>query len=164
MESNEYSSASGRNTPEPVSSNGSDRRPSFLSVLCVLTFIGSGCSLLSNFCMGLSFDMLRTMLQEDAFASYWAMMPEMQANMERMFEVPRYYYFLAGILYSVSLAGAVMMWSLKRKGFHFYTIAQCMVILLEMLLVPATGLPWSALVWTGLFVALYGVHLKYMQK
>lgn len=148
-------------TPEQASSG---QRPSFLSVLCVLTFIGSGCSLLSNFSIGLSVNMLRDMVQNGAFASYFDVMPDMQASMERLLDLPRYYYFLTGLFYAVSLTGAIMMWNLKRRGFHFYTIAQCMVILLEMLLVSGTGLPWAALVWTGLFVALYGIHLKYMQK
>ena len=54
------------------------------------------------------------------------------------------------------------MWRLRRVGFHIYTIAQCLLILQGMLLVPGTGVPFGAIIWTGLFVAGYASYLKRM--
>lgn len=140
-------------------------RPSFLSVLCVLTFIGSGCSLLSYLSLGMSFNTLRTLvLESDTYEAYFAMAPNMRSSMEIMFSVPRWYFFINGLLYAASLAGAILMWRLKRVGFHIYTIAQCLLILLGMLLVPGTGVPFGAIIWTGLFVAGYAANLKHMKN
>lgn len=143
--------------------NPKAERPSFLSVLCVLSFIGSGCSLLSYLSIGMSFNTLRTLvLESDTYEAYFAMAPNMRSSMEIMFTLPHWYFFMNGLLYAASLAGAILMWRLRRVGFHIYTIAQCLLILQGMLLVPGTGVPFGAIIWTGLFVAGYASYLKRM--
>ncbi|MBD5387952.1 hypothetical protein HDR68_00975 [bacterium] len=143
--------------------NPKTERPSFLSVLCVLSFIGSGCSLLSYLSIGMSFNTLRTLvLESDTYEAYFAMAPNMRSSMEIMFTLPHWYFFMNGLLYAASLAGAILMWRLRRVGFHIYTIAQCLLILQGMLLVPGTGVPFGAIIWTGLFVAGYASYLKRM--
>ena len=143
--------------------NPKAERPSFLSVLCVLSFIGSGCSLLSYLSIGMSFNTLRTLvLESDTYEAYFAMAPNMRSSMEIMFSLPHWYFFMNGLMYAASLAGAILMWRLRRVGFHIYTIAQCLLILQGMLLVPGTGVPFGAIIWTGLFVAGYASYLKRM--
>ncbi|MCH5244771.1 MAG: hypothetical protein J1F29_07735 [Lentimicrobiaceae bacterium] len=143
----------------------SEKRPTFLTVLCVLSFIGSGCSLLSYLSVGLSFNTLRHIVFEtDTYEAYFAMAPNMRTSMELTFSLPKWYFLLNGLLYAASFAGVVLMWRLRRTGFHVYTIAQCLIILLGMLIVPGTGVPYGAIVWTGLFVAGYAVNLKHMNK
>ena len=143
--------------------NPKAERPSFLSVLCVLSFIGSGCSLLSYLSIWMSFNTLRTLvLESDTYEAYFAMAPNMRSSMEIMFSLPHWYFFMNGLLYAASLAGAILMWRLRRVGFHIYTIAQCLLILQGMLLVPGTGVPFGAIIWTGLFVAGYASYLKRM--
>lgn len=143
----------------------SEKRPTFLTVLCVLSFIGSGCALLSYLSVGLSFNTLRHIVFEtDTYEAYFAMAPNMRTSMELTFSLPKWYFLLNGLLYAASFAGVVLMWRLRRTGFHVYTIAQCLIILLGMLIVPGTGVPYGAIVWTGLFVAGYAVNLKHMNK
>lgn len=143
--------------------NPKTERPSFLSVLCVLSFIGSGCSLLSYLSIGMSFNTLRTLvLESDTYEAYFAMAPNMRSSMEIMFSLPHWYFFMNGLLYAASLAGTILMWRLRRVGFHIYTIAQCLLILQGMLLVPGTGVPFGAIIWTGLFVTGYASYLKRM--
>ena len=143
--------------------NPKAERPSFLSVLCVLSFIGSGCSLLSYLSIGMSFNTLRTLvLESDTYEAYFTMAPNMRSSMEIMFSLPHWYFFMNGLMYAASLAGAILMWRLRRVGFHIYTIAQCLLILQGMLLVPGTGVPFGAIIWTGLFVAGYASYLKRM--
>ena len=143
--------------------NPKAERPSFLSVLCVLSFIGSGCSLLSYLSIGMSFNTLRTLvLESDTYEAYFAMAPNMRSSMEIMFSLPHWYFFMNGLLYAASLAGAILMWRLRRVGFHIYTIAQCLLILQGMLLVSGTGVHFGAIIWTGLFVAGYASYLKRM--
>lgn len=141
------------------------KRTTLLSVLCILTFIGSGCSALAYLYMGMSFGTLRHLVFEtDTYEAYFNMMPAMRSSMEAVFALPRWYYFLTGFLFVFALAGAILMWRLRRKGFHVYTIAQCLVILTGMLFIPAAGVPWGSILWTGLFVAGYASCLKHMKN
>ena len=142
----------------------SEKRPDFLTLLCVLSFIGSGCALLSYLSVGLSFNTLRHLVFEtDTYKAYLDMR-HMRVYMAFMFSLPQWYFLLNGLLYAASFAGVVLMWRLRRTGFHVYTIAQCLIILLGMLIVPGTDVPYGAIVWTGLFVAGYAVNLKHMNK
>lgn len=140
-------------------------RPTGLSVLCVLTFINSGFSALSYLFVGLSFNNLKHLVFEtDAYESYFSMFPSMRTSMELLFAQPRWFYFVTGLLFIGSLFGAAWMWKLKRKGFHIYTIAQCLLILLSMLVMPGQGIPYTAIFWTALFVLLYGLYIKRMNR
>lgn len=139
------------------------QRPTLLSVLCVLTFIGSGISAFSNAVMWLSLPKLKEIvLTTGLYDSYFAMFPELETQFMTMMEVPRFFYLTSAIFYIGSVAGAVWMWNLKRKGFHLYTISQCILILISMLMMPNQGIPWGGILWTGLFVTMYATNLKYM--
>lgn len=139
------------------------QRPSLLSVLCVLTFIGSGLSAFSNAVMWISLPALKdAVLATDLYESYFALFPEIEPQFMAMLEVPSYFYLLSALAYIGSVTGAVWMWRLQRKGFHLYTISQCILILISMLMMPNAGVPWASVLWTGVFVTLYATHLKYM--
>ncbi|MCM1169776.1 MAG: hypothetical protein NC324_07555 [Bacteroides sp.] len=141
------------------------RRITLLSFLCILTFIGSGFSFLSYISMGMSFETFRSLVFEtDTYDAYFAMAPNVKSSVELMFSLPRWYFLLNGLLYAASFAGALLMWRLRRVGFHTYTIAQCLLILVSMLAVPGTGIPYGAILWTGLFVAGYASNLKHMNN
>ncbi|MCM1530856.1 MAG: hypothetical protein NC048_00675 [Bacteroides sp.] len=147
------------------SPNPESRRTTLLSFLCILSFIGSGFSFLSYFSMGMSFETLRSLVFEtDTYEAYFAMAPNVKSSMELMFSLPRWYFLLSGLLYAASFAGALLMWRLRRVGFHTYTIAQCLLILLGMLVVPGAGVPYAGILWTGLFVAGYASNLKHMNN
>ncbi len=137
------------------------QRPTFLSVLCVLTFIGSGCSALSMALTGAMRPMLLGMYESGAFDSY-SSIPGFETQMETMFAMPGYYYLLTFLFYAASVAGAAMMWKLNRIGFHIYTIAQCLVLIASVWLGNG-GFPWGGLVWTVLWVGGYALNLKYMK-
>ena len=138
------------------------QRPTFLSVLCVLTFIGSGCSALSMALVGAMRPMLRGMFESGAFESYYSMAPTLETQLETMLAVPGFYYLLMFLFYAVSVVGAAMMWKLNRIGFHIYTIAQCVVFIAGMWL-GNTGFSWTGLVWMILWVGAYAMNVKYMK-
>lgn len=137
------------------------QRPAFLSVLCVLTFIGSGCSALSMLLVGALRPMLQEMFESGALDSY-SSIPGFETQMETLLAVPVFYYLLMFLFYAASVAGAAMMWKMKRIGFHIYVIAQCVVLIAGMWL-GYTGFSWSGLIWTALWVGAYAMNLKYMK-
>lgn len=163
----EVSDAESNNTGQDEEKNSrqvfQNHRTSLLSVLCILTFIGSGFSAFSNAIMWLSLPTLKEIvLTSDLYDNYFALFPGLEEQMMTMLEIPAYFYLLTFLLYIGSILGAVWMWKLQRKGFHTYTISQCLLILVSMLMMPNAGVPWLSIFWTGLFVTLYGIHLKYM--
>ena len=137
------------------------QRPTFLSVLCVLTFIGSGCSALSMALVGALRPMLLGMFESGAFDSY-SSIPGFETQMETLLAVPGFYYLLMFLFYAASVAGAALMWKLNRIGFHIYAIAQCVVFIAGMWLGHA-GFSWTGLVWVILWVGAYAMNLKYMK-
>ncbi len=137
------------------------QRPTFLSVLCVLTFIGSGCSALSMALVGAMRPMLQGMYESGSFDNY-SSIPGFATQMETMLAVPGYYYLLMFFLYAVSVVGAAMMWKLKENGLHLYAISQCVVFIAGMWL-GHTGFSWSSPVWTALWVGAYALNLMYMK-
>lgn len=83
------------------------KRPTFLSVLCILTFIGSGWGIISSLVM-----------QDAGLAAYFPM-----------------YYWVLILLNVGSLLGAVWMWQLKKNGLYVYTAASLIAIILMWVIV-----------------------------
>jgi hypothetical protein len=131
------------------------QRPLLLTVLCILTFISTGISILSSLTIPLLSDVTVELLKMPQFAS--------EANPEviKVIQAGWGYYMIILLLSSVSLTGAIMMWNLRKNGFHFYTISNILLFYLPILWF---GFPFSILsaFFPAAFIALYGMHLKYM--
>ena len=84
--------------------------------------------------------------------------PAMMAEtMERFMEIPSYYYIITTILYIASLVGVIMMWKMRKTGFHVYTLAQLLVLLMTAMLGKAY-IGMGDIMMTLLFVAFYAVN------
>ncbi|MCH7658576.1 MAG: hypothetical protein IIB05_09705 [Bacteroidetes bacterium] len=124
-------------------------RPTFLTVLCILTFIGSGLSALS---------MLAVILLAGALS-------EMLSNIPGMGDIGGMGtgYFLITLLFAfVSLYGAIMMWKLKKMGFYLYSGANVLALFVPMVLA-AGKFPVFGLIITALFIFLYALNLKHLE-
>jgi len=115
-------------------------RPTFLSVLCILTFIGSG--------LGLLFGIIGIVAAGaiESFASYMQV-PGLGGNIVVQ--------IISIVLVAASLYGAIQMWKLKKLGFYIYAAAN--VILLVM----SFGI--MSLIFTALFIVLYYLNFKVME-
>jgi H+/Cl- antiporter ClcA len=85
----------------------SSRRPTLLSALCILTFIGSTIGFIGYFLAAIFFEQVSQLIVQ--YSSWHA------TN-----EVSPLYFTLLMVLYALSLAGAIRMWKLHRDGFFFY--------------------------------------------
>lgn len=159
--------------------NSTTERPTFLTVLCILTFIGSGFSLLSgiyNYAMApMAAEITEEALQQAEEQLAYQDVNEGTAEvLEKTFnaslEMAQHASTLA--LISVlgallSLTGAFLMFKLNRKGFFVYTSAQLVLILAPMALVGFNFLTGFTAMLAGffsvLFIVLYGVNLKHMK-
>ena len=78
------------------------KRPTFLTVLCILTFIGSGWGILSS----LAF-------QDETISGYAG-----------------YYYWVVLLLNVGTLYGAIQMWKMQKMGLYIWTIAELLGVVL----------------------------------
>jgi hypothetical protein len=156
------------------------KRPTFLTVLCILTFIGSGWGVLSQL-----FSLLFTNLVD--VSAQTEQLNTMMDNMESGAGTS----FLSGILSSsqevmqatmmhaksiavislvlslLSLCGAILMFSLRRIGFYIYTVAQLLLLFVVpyfagFSMIVVMGMLFSAL-FTVVFIILYALNLKAMR-
>lgn len=127
-----------------------------LHVLLVLSMIWAGLSCLSNLMMGLLLPFF-----QDYYTTHPGLMPEeFYATMERMFEVPKSYYLVCSLLFALELAGAILMWNLRRSGFHSYTIARLLLLLLPLLFLGRGYVAVGDIMFALLFILVYYLLLR----
>jgi len=121
-----------------------EERPTFLTVLCVLTFIGSGLGVLGGISMSLG------------MGAMMAAIP----GMEDVSAGGTTYFALGTVLAAASLFGAIQMWKLKKMGFFIYAGASVLGIIAPLIF----GLPFSAMgaIFPILFIVLYYLNVKHM--
>ncbi len=129
------------------------KKPELLTILCILTFIGSGFGAFSFLMITMSYEESMAVLKESHFN-----LPGIE-----MFLSANYGFFLTGtILYSTSLLGAIQMWKLRKIGFHLYVIAQILLIFMPMVYIKSYGFPIIDPIITATFIFFYSRNLKYM--
>jgi hypothetical protein len=131
------------------------RRPSLLTVLCILTFIWSGWNMSSNLAVGFFFDFFSKFFVQ--FADTYKI-----PGMDILTEAKPVFFFVSAILYLGSLAGAFLMWNLKKTGFHVYTISQILLMIAPMYFFRLHGPSWIEVLFSGVFILLYSSNLKQM--
>ncbi|MFI5151590.1 MAG: hypothetical protein ACHQRM_17835 [Bacteroidia bacterium] len=154
---------------------GAPKRPTFLTVLCILSFIGCAIGLFSG--IKNYFD-AKTMLTTANLTKEVSALPGADAKTTEAavnsavqllgidpVKISNGYLMIA-ILNVVVLAGAVMMWMLKKTGFYIYTVGQ--VAGLGVMFGYIGGLAGGLMgivtaVFAIAFIIMYGVNLKAMK-
>lgn len=135
------------------------KRPVLLSILCVLTFIWSGLMLFSSIVTYLMFDQLKSFFSAHPNIFSW----EPQAALHLMFHINPAFFLLQGIFSGLAVAGAFLMWNLKKVGFHLYVIAQLILLMIPKIFIPHLPFPFFQLAISFLFVYFYYRHLPFME-
>ncbi len=127
-----------------------------LKILCVITFIGSGLGFLSYGIIGLI---------HSFFSSNLSLIPDEQNRelIEMMLSAGRMFFFLNALLYAVSFAGAILLWRLKKIGFHLYAASQLFLLILPMAYIKGFPMPGTNIFLTILFIWGYSGFLKVMK-
>ena len=127
-----------------------------LRIVLVLTFIGSGVSALSFLSTGIMLPLMQEM-RDNGMVDFSGVMAEAY---DMFLAMPQSYYLVGAVLYALSLTGALMMWDLRKNGFHFYTIAQLLLIVSALVFVGRMGVQVGDVMLTVLFVAYYYIALR----
>jgi hypothetical protein len=134
-----------------------NKRPGFLTFLCVLTFIGSGFSLLSQLLMPVIAPISLEFFQGSSFASA----PGLLEQYEQLVTTPVWQFYMTAFFYATSIIGAIYMLKMKKIGFHIYTIAQLAILSISQFIMGGSLKPGVAnLFLTLLFIGLYAIYYK----
>jgi len=132
-----------------------NKRPGFLTLLCVLTFIGSGAALLSNLITPVFLPIFIEAIRSNA------MFANLIETYEQMLEIPIWQYYFLAIFCATSILGAIYMLKMKRIGFHIYAISQVIQICIGQFLIGGAFKPnLFSLFVTLLFIGLYAIYYK----
>ena len=142
--------------------NPQPKRTTFLLVLCILTFIGSGYSLLYYLLLPLTKTQLPEMMElYSNFFKDAAIQSQMKEMFDFMASIPSWKYLLVALGFAGSVVGAALMLKLRKEGFHVYVISQILIFALLSFLI---GGPMKStitdILWTITFILLYFLQLK----
>jgi hypothetical protein len=141
-----------------INENEPQKRPPFLTALCILTFIASGLGSISALVTPLFSDLVIEFLKSGQPKYDEATMNEAIIQLKAGWG----YYSIIFILSVCSLTGAILMWQLKKIGFHFYALSNLLSLFVPFLMLHLEmSLP--SIMLTGSFVALYALNLKFMK-
>jgi hypothetical protein len=155
-------------------------RPTFLTVLCIISFVGLGYSIFKGLFalafskLGASFYSLIQSNLENSLSQINTSDPHAARFVESIFEsilklvdaLPLLA-TISIICSSIALAGVIMMWNLKRTGFYLYTCGKAILIFVPMILI---GINFISLIAgislffiAAIFITLYALNLKAMK-
>ncbi|MBU1367864.1 MAG: hypothetical protein KJ578_11860 [Bacteroidetes bacterium] len=130
--------------------NQLDRRPQLLTILCIISFLGSGLGAVSNLFVFFNHDSIITLFNDDAFESFGY-------DFSLFAQIKRNYFIIAALLQIVSFNGVRLMWRLQRAGFHLYAIAQLLMLIVSTIYIykPLDMFPMFDLLLATVFILLY---------
>jgi hypothetical protein len=141
------------------------KRPQFLTVLCILSYIWSGFTLLCLLiCLVFSsfiFEALEKLtLDENTMA---AMDENQQKGIQTLLEVgPGKFAAIIAlgiVIYMISLLGVIKMWKLQKWGFYIYSVVNTMGVIYSVI----SGSYFMAII-SLLFVIMYYTNFKHMNS
>jgi hypothetical protein len=141
-----------QNTPQ---AEVPQERPRLLTILCILTFIGSGMNFISSLLIYLFFDAFK--VAAEAFGKSFNL-----PGMDMFTNGPPLFFAATAIIYAGAIAGATLMWQLRKIGFHVYTISQILLVLAPMYFFKLAGPGVMDIILAGIFILLYSRNLKMM--
>ncbi len=140
----------------------SEKHPTGLTVLCILTFIGSGFSIITYLVSFFMYDILPEMMLTMG-ESLGGTLGETYENAADMFaNIPQYSFLVMTIPYLLSIVGSGFMLKMHKLGFHLYVTSQILILGLPML-ISKGGFNTSGLFISLLFISLYAIYLKRMK-
>lgn len=144
------------------------KRPVFLTVLCILTFVGSGLGLIYALFMLITLSMAENL---------WSGMnqvgdfDQILGNYYRWMKIT-VVLVIAGCL--LCIIGSILMMTLRKLGYYLYIIGELLPFFGFFMLmnsIPGTRMDGPSLVFTIIllifplaFIIMYGLNLKHMRK
>lgn len=162
------------------------KRPTFLTVLCILSFIGCAWYAFSGIsgyftlkAMGSSGADVQGALSDkmdEAMGDATANMDKASAEMAKSigdalagsmnFDAMAKSSLTQGLLCLVILVGVLLMWGLKKNGFYIYTLGQLAYVIVPFVMVGGMAGGFMGIIgaiFPIIFIILYALNLKHMR-
>lgn len=130
------------------------KRTEILTILCILSFIGSGLAGFSNLIIALAYNDLDKIIASSKFD-----IPGLKESLN----AGRPFFAISFVLYLLSFTGVMLMWKLKKTGFHIYAISQIILLIIPSFFLPDLGFPTLAVMISAIFILLYATNLRVMK-
>ncbi|MBN1181466.1 MAG: hypothetical protein JXB49_04205 [Bacteroidales bacterium] len=152
------------------------RRPVLLTVLCIISYIGLGWSILngligllaSNFTRSLTplFKKISDYAANTPSSSAFKSIKDIGSFLGKVIE-EAFNMQLATILLSIiALIGVLLMWQLKGTGFYLYLIAKFFIVCIPIIFLGMNSITGIIAIISGffamIFIILYATNLKYL--
>lgn len=157
------------------------KRPVFLTVLCILTFVATGIGFISSIVSLIGGPQSQDEMEaanaeliqasEEMRASGLDGLADMMDKIQRMTDAFNDHFYSVGLLSIITiligLAGALLMWTGKKLGFHLYIIYNIIGIVQIYLFVSPADIPSFVVIWNviiaSIFIFMYSRNLKWMK-
>jgi len=123
------------------------KRPTFLTVLCILTFVGAGLGILLNILLLVWLGSVLGSLGGMWGTAGWSVV----------------YIIISIALIVVTLIWAIMMFKLKKIGFYAYTFAKIVIFALPFFMLEGHIMNYLGLVIIVAFIAMYAANFKHLK-
>ena len=140
--------------------------PRLLTVLAILSFIGSGLTFFSNLMTVFLYDTIANVNVSELTALYSEMFDEsvLENSLSVISQAGRSFFVFGTLASAGSLYGVYKMWNLQKEGLHYYAISQLVILILPLIFVSPQMPVLSSLLLTTLFVLLYFRSFKMMEN
>ena len=139
--------------------NNTEKRPGGLTVLAILTFLGSGLMLFSYFTVFAKYDTMPGMMRQMGEVYGEPMLTRFQQVADMIANTSRTSYLWVALPYLLSIAGAGFMLAMRKVGFHLYVASQVLILPLSMILLKE-DFSIGSLLLSVAFVGLYAIFFK----
>lgn len=142
------------------------KRPVFLTVLCILSWVAGGFSVVISLVMLMTKDfMIEAIERSMDFVQTDHEVEVLEATIEN-FNLTASLNFG---LYAISIIAVIMMFKLNKVGFYIYAVTHTVLLVYPMVLMPfgndmaaMLGIAFSVAIYLA-FIIMYGVNLKHMK-
>ncbi|MEE4259372.1 MAG: hypothetical protein V2I62_06410 [Bacteroidales bacterium] len=138
--------------------NEAAKRPELLTILCILTFIGSGSSFIANGFLYLTFDQVKEIIGQQEALNFLGS----EIDLSFLLAIKPIFFLIQALLYVLSVFGAFQMFQLHKIGFHLYTVAQILLLIFPKIFIPMLPFPFFELMVSTVFIFLYYKNLQFM--
>lgn len=160
------------NAENTAAAGGGEKMPTFLKVLCILSFIGTGIGIISGIMGYFTYSALAAVgggMMDSLTEAMEGMegAEEMGAAMDMMGIDPAKQAtasILQAVLCIVVLIGVIMMWKRKKTGFYIYTISNLAYAFVPLVIVGGlVGMMGTvSVIFAIAFIIMYALNLKHM--
>ena len=150
--------------------NQEPKRPTGLTIWCILSFANAVYQFFVGLMTYFSYNVIKNMFSDEEYLDMMEKYGMGEEQMEKatgaILAVGRSYYMYTALLYVASFIGVLYMWKQMKKGFHIYSIAQILILIVYVLMFcNATGeSPWGSVILTALWIGIYYLYYKRNMK